>query len=64
MANESTDGIDLANVDRVMRTTRSVRLRLDLEKSVPDALIEEAIDVALQGTDRRELTNLAVHGRK
>ena len=48
MANESTDGIDLANVDRVMRTTRSVRLRLDLEKSVPDALIEEAIDVALQ----------------
>ncbi len=48
MANESTAGIDLASVDRILRTTRSVRLRLDLEKPVPDALIEEAIDVALQ----------------
>lgn len=48
MANESTDGIKLADVDRVMRTTRSVRLRLDLENPVPDALIEAAIEVALQ----------------
>jgi len=48
MANEGTAKIDLASVDRVMKTTRSVRLRLDLERLVPRPLIEEAIDVALQ----------------
>jgi nitroreductase len=40
--------IDLASVDHVLKTTRSVRLRLDLERPVPPPLIEEAIDVALQ----------------
>ena len=48
MAKEGRSTIDLASVDHVMKTTRSVRLRLDLERAVPRALIEEAIDVALQ----------------
>ena len=48
MSNEATRGIDLASVDRVLRTTRSVRRRLDLDRPVPAELIEEAIDVALQ----------------
>jgi nitroreductase len=48
MANQATRNIDLASVDRVLQTTRSVRLRLDLERSVPEHLIEEAIEVALQ----------------
>jgi len=48
MANEATRNIDLASVDRVLQTTRSVRLRLDLERPVPEHLIEEAIEVALQ----------------
>ncbi len=39
---------DLASVDHVLTTTRSVRLRLDLERAVPAALIEEALAVALQ----------------
>jgi nitroreductase len=39
---------DLASVDHVLRTTRSVRLRLDLERPVPRELVEEAIRVALQ----------------
>jgi len=39
---------DLASVDHVLTTTRSVRLRLDLERVVPPALIEEALAVALQ----------------
>ena len=48
MANEATANIDLASVDHVLSTTRTVRLRLDLEREVPNDLIEESIDVALQ----------------
>lgn len=48
MSNEATRNLDLASVDRVLKTTRSVRRRLDLERPVPEALIEEAIEVALQ----------------
>jgi len=40
--------INVGTVDHVLKTTRSVRLRLDLERPVADALIESAIDVALQ----------------
>jgi nitroreductase len=39
---------DLASVDHVLKTTRSVRLRLDLERPVPHELIEEVIEIALQ----------------
>lgn len=45
---EPYQAIDLASVDHVLQTTRSVRLRLDLERPVPQALIKEALNVALQ----------------
>ena len=48
MSNQHAPDFDLASVDHVLKTTRSVRLRLDLEREVPQSLIEEAIDVALQ----------------
>ena len=40
--------IDMASVDHVLKTTRSVRLRLDLEREVPRELIDEALEIALQ----------------
>ena len=40
--------IDLNSVDHVLNTTRSVRLRLDLERAVPRHLIDEALEIALQ----------------
>ncbi len=40
--------LDLASVDHVLTTTRSVRLRLDLDREVPRALIEQALEIALQ----------------
>lgn len=40
--------IDLASVDWVLNTTRSVRQRLDLKKPVPTALIDAALNIALQ----------------
>lgn len=48
MSNTHYRKIDLASVDHVMTTTRSVRQRLDLERDVPDALIREALEIALQ----------------
>ena len=48
MAKDEPKKIDLASVDHVMKTTRSVRLRLDLDRPVPRELIEQSIDVALQ----------------
>jgi nitroreductase len=41
-------GIDVANADRLLTTTRAVRRRLDLDRPVSRELIEECIDVALQ----------------
>lgn len=40
--------VDLDSVDHVLKTTRSVRLRLDLEREVPRSLIEQALEIALQ----------------
>jgi nitroreductase len=40
--------LDLASVDHVLTTTRSVRQRLDLDSPVPLEMIEEAIQIALQ----------------
>ena len=48
MANEATTNDELATVDHLLSATRSVRLRLDLERPVPNALIEESINIALQ----------------
>ena len=39
---------DLATVDHLLSTTRSVRKRLDLTKPVEPAVIEKAIEIALQ----------------
>ena len=39
---------DLASVDHVLRTTRSVRKRLDFARPIDRAVIEECIDIALQ----------------
>ena len=48
-ARYDTAGVDLASVDGVLSTTRSVRLRLDLEREVPHDLVLDCIDVAEQG---------------
>lgn len=36
------------DADHVLRTTRSVRLRLDFDKPIDPAVIEECLDIALQ----------------
>jgi nitroreductase len=40
--------MDRASVDKLLRTTRSVRKRLDFDRPVPNSLIEECIDISLQ----------------
>jgi len=40
--------IDRASVDHVLTTTRAVRRRLDLSRSVPDDVISECISIATQ----------------
>ena len=40
--------MDLATVDHLLTTTRSVRKRLDLTRPVKPEIIEECIDIALQ----------------
>jgi nitroreductase len=40
--------MDLATVDHLLTTTRSVRKRLDFARPVPPALVQECIDIALQ----------------
>jgi nitroreductase len=40
--------MDLATVDHLLTTTRSVRKRLDLARPVEPAVIQECIDIALQ----------------
>ncbi len=40
--------MDLASVDELLTTTRSVRKRLDLERPVPRDVIERCIEIALQ----------------
>ncbi|OHU78834.1 nitroreductase family protein [Mycobacteroides chelonae] len=44
----STERLDVAAVDYVLSTTRSVRRRLDFDRPLPRAVIEEAIKVAVQ----------------
>ncbi len=40
--------MDLATVDRLLTTTRSVRKRLDFSRPVPEELVRRCIDIALQ----------------
>ena len=39
---------DLATTDALLTTTRAVRRRLDLERPVPRAVVEECLAIALQ----------------
>ncbi len=48
MSKDTVMDLDLASVDHVLTTTRSVRQRLDLDSPVPLELIEEALQIALQ----------------
>lgn len=48
MSQDTPRALDLASVDHVLRTTRSVRQRLDFDRPVPEALVREALDIALQ----------------
>ena len=40
--------IDLESVDHVLRTTRSVRRRIDFERPVEREVLEECIELAVQ----------------
>src|SRR6266478_3957908 len=40
--------MDLASIDQLLTTTRSVRKRLDLTRPVPHAVIERCIEIAVQ----------------
>ncbi len=48
MSKDTVMDLDLASIDHVLTTTRSVRQRLDLDSPVPLELIEEALQIALQ----------------
>lgn len=48
-ARYDTAQVDLASVDGVLSTTRSVRLRLDCERPLDNQLITDCIDIAEQG---------------
>lgn len=39
--------MDLATVDKLLTTTRSVRAHLDLTRLVPPELIEECLEIAV-----------------
>jgi nitroreductase len=44
----STPPFDVAETDRLLTTTRSVRRRLDLDRPVPPEIVREALEVAVQ----------------
>jgi nitroreductase len=48
-------GFDLQSVDRLLATTRAVRRRLDLDRSVPLSVIEECLTLAIQAPTGRDL---------
>lgn len=40
--------MDLDTVDKLLTTTRSVRKRLDFDRPVPEAIIQECLEIAIQ----------------
>ena len=56
---------DVDQIDAVLSTTRAVRLRLDLEREVPDEIITQCIDLAGASAFRRQYRQppLAGHSR-
>ena len=55
--------MDLATVDHLLTTTRSVRKRLDFSRPVDPAVIERCIEIAMQAPDRLERAGLALRRR-
>jgi nitroreductase len=49
--------VDLESVDEVLRTTRSVRRRLDFERPIPPEVLEECIEIATQAPTGRNAEN-------
>ena len=49
--------MDLESVDEVLRTTRSVRRRLDFERPIPPEVLEECIEIATQAPTGRNAEN-------
>ena len=50
-------GIDLERGDEVLTTTRTVRKRLDFDKPVERALIEECLEIAFQAPNGSNMNN-------
>jgi nitroreductase len=46
--NQDEESIDLPSVDRVLRTTRSVRRRIDFDRPIEPEVIEQCIEIATQ----------------
>jgi nitroreductase len=53
--NPATERADLDNAEYVLTTTRSVRKRLDLERPVSRAVVEECLEIALQAPNGSNL---------
>ncbi len=49
--------MDLESVDEVLRTTRSVRRRLDFERPIPPEVLEACIEIATQAPTGRKAEN-------
>lgn len=45
---DATVTLDVASIDHVLRTTRAVRRRLDLERPIPREVITECLELAMQ----------------
>ena len=48
MTSDSAPDIDLAATDHLLRTTRSVRKRLDFDRPIPPGVLDECLDLAIQ----------------
>ena len=48
MSTEKVKPLDLDSIDWVLKTTRSVRQRLDFDQPVPLELVHDALEIALQ----------------
>ena len=56
--------MDLATVDKLLTTTRSVRRRLDLTRPVDPAVIEECLELAVQAPAGRLSSGRVLHWRR
>ena len=54
--------LDLAICNKLLTTTRSIRKRLDLTRSVPPELIEDCLEIALQSPSATNYPEMALCG--